>query len=48
MASIRASLDLQKPQESDNLKPFLYVIENVSLGTDTEELQLELSKELGV
>lgn len=48
LASIRSSLDLQKPQESDNEKPFLYVLENVNLTTETEDLQLELSKELGV
>jgi hypothetical protein len=46
LASIRASLDLAKDQESDEL-PFLFVVENVSLDLTSEEIQMQLSAQLG-
>ena len=38
MASIKSSLDLEKTQDSDDLKQFLFVVENVALCTESEEL----------
>lgn len=37
MASIKASFDLSKDQESDE-KPFLFVVENVDLKISTEDI----------
>jgi hypothetical protein len=46
MASIRASLDLQQEQKSDE-KPFLFVVENVPLELTSEDIQMQISAKVG-
>ena len=48
MASIRASLNLEQAISSDdNEKPFLFVVNNVPLELETEDIQHKISLDCG-